>query len=59
MTCLWMTSSPRPREREVVVAVVEEDRGVEVVEVEVEVVPDVEEDSEAAVEAPVSCTPKL
>ena len=54
-----MTSSPRPREREVEVAVVVEDRGVEVVEVEVEAVPDVEGDSEAAVEAPVSCTFKL
>ena len=36
-----------------------EDRSVEVVEVEVEAVPDVEGDSEAAVEAPVSNTPKL
>ena len=56
-----MISSPRPRAREAeaVEVVVEDKSEEEVVEVEVEAVPDVEEDSEAAVEAPVSCTPKL
>ena len=51
MICHWMISSPRPKAREAEVVV--EDRSVveeEVVEV---AVPDVEEDSEAAVEAQV------
>ena len=49
-----MISSPRPRAREAVAVVVEEDRSVGEVEVaEEEAVPDVEVDSEAAVEAQV------
>ena len=47
-----MISSPRPRAREAVAVVVEEDRSVGEV-AEEEAVPDVEVDSEAAVEAQV------
>ena len=55
MICPWMISLPRPRPREAVVVV--EDRSVvEEEEVEEVAVPDVEEDSEAAVEAQVRFT---
>ena len=50
-----MTSSPRPRAREAEAEVVE-DRSVEVVVVEEVAEPDVEGDSEAAVEAQVKST---